>query len=164
MVPDELLYAYTCIYIYIYISLPFTSIRFCSTCPRNIRRGMGINETLFFVVVDTRCDERRHFWDPCPRRAASQIDLVQHGSKTTIITHHHSDSRVTNRPQAKRHNILITALNSSQVAFVNPRWRVTHMLKLSNSVDRIGKGRFFLSVGEALDACSPRKCADPESC
>uniref|UniRef100_A0A2P2ILM0 STAS domain-containing protein n=1 Tax=Rhizophora mucronata TaxID=61149 RepID=A0A2P2ILM0_RHIMU len=39
-----------------------------------------------------------------------------------------------------------------QVSIANPRWQVVHKLKLTKFVDRIGKGRMFLTVSEAVSA------------
>lgn len=42
------------------------------------------------------------------------------------------------------------------LAVANPRWQVIHKLKLAKVVDKIGKDWIFLSVGEAVDACSSK--------
>ncbi|KAJ8769523.1 hypothetical protein K2173_005126 [Erythroxylum novogranatense] len=42
--------------------------------------------------------------------------------------------------------------NGIELAFVNPRWQVIHKLKLANFVEKI-RGKVFLTVEEAVDAC-----------
>lgn len=46
--------------------------------------------------------------------------------------------------------------HSIHLAVANPRWQVIHKLKLAKVVDKIGKDWIFLSVGEAVDACSSK--------
>ncbi|KAF5749826.1 low affinity sulfate transporter 3 [Tripterygium wilfordii] len=43
--------------------------------------------------------------------------------------------------------------NGMEIAFTNPRWQVIHKLRLANFVGKVGGGRIFLTVAEALDAC-----------
>ncbi|KAK4768835.1 hypothetical protein SAY86_026985 [Trapa natans] len=73
-------------------------------------------------------------------------------------------SNVTNADTSGIHaleELHIKLMSSNiEVAFVNPRWRVMHMLKLLNSIEKIGKDRFFLSIGEAVDACSSMNPAE----
>ena len=41
----------------------------------------------------------------------------------------------------------------------NPRWQVIHKLKLAKFVDKIGRERVFLTVGEAVEGCLGSKVA-----
>ncbi|XP_028113815.1 low affinity sulfate transporter 3-like isoform X2 [Camellia sinensis] len=38
-----------------------------------------------------------------------------------------------------------------ELAVANPRWQVIDKLKVAKFVDKIGKGRIFLTVSEAVD-------------
>ncbi|KGN53230.1 low affinity sulfate transporter 3-like [Cucumis sativus] len=48
------------------------------------------------------------------------------------------------------------ATSGIEMAIANPKWQVIHKLKVSNFVAKL-KGRVFLSVGEAVDACLSAK-------
>ncbi|XP_057470289.1 low affinity sulfate transporter 3-like isoform X1 [Actinidia eriantha] len=48
-----------------------------------------------------------------------------------------------------------------ELAVANPRWKVIHKLKVAKFVDKVGKGRIFLTVSEAVDACFSSKIAGP---
>ncbi|XP_056167185.1 low affinity sulfate transporter 3-like isoform X2 [Syzygium oleosum] len=52
-----------------------------------------------------------------------------------------------------------------EVAMANIRWQVIHQLKLANFLDKIGKERVFLSVGEAVKySCVSSKFTGPTNC
>ncbi|CAK9324277.1 unnamed protein product [Citrullus colocynthis] len=48
------------------------------------------------------------------------------------------------------------AASGIELAIANPKWQVIHKLKVANFVAKL-KGRVFLSVGEAVDACLTAK-------
>ncbi|GFZ10022.1 slufate transporter 2;1 [Actinidia rufa] len=48
-----------------------------------------------------------------------------------------------------------------ELAVANPRWKVIHKLKVAKFVDKVEKGRIFLTVSEAADACFSSKIAGP---
>ena len=46
-----------------------------------------------------------------------------------------------------------------QLAVANPKWQVIQKMKLANFVDKIGRDRIFLTVGEAIEGCLGAKLA-----
>lgn len=51
-----------------------------------------------------------------------------------------------------------------QLAIANPGWQVIHKMKLARLVDKIGETWIFLTVGEAVEACSGAKMDDGCGC
>lgn len=47
-----------------------------------------------------------------------------------------------------------------QLALANPRMQVIHKLKMAKFVEKVGRGWFFLTVCEAVDACLGSKLAN----
>nr|GMD52215.1 low affinity sulfate transporter 3-like [Ipomoea batatas] len=45
------------------------------------------------------------------------------------------------------------ASQNTQLAIAGPRWKVIEKLKKANIVDKLGRGCFFLTIGDAVDAC-----------
>ncbi|XP_060961637.1 low affinity sulfate transporter 3 [Cannabis sativa] len=44
-------------------------------------------------------------------------------------------------------------LHGIGLAVANPKWQVIHKLKLAKFIDKIGKERIFMTVGEAVEGC-----------
>ncbi|XP_052146246.1 low affinity sulfate transporter 3-like isoform X2 [Oryza glaberrima] len=51
-----------------------------------------------------------------------------------------------------------------QMAIAKPGWQVIHKMKLARLVDGIGEGWFFLTVGEAVEACLANKAGNALEC
>lgn len=51
-----------------------------------------------------------------------------------------------------------------QVALANPRWRVISKIKMSNFIDKLGRGAVFLTVEDAVDANLDSKLHGLNSC
>uniref|UniRef100_A0A0D9VQP4 STAS domain-containing protein n=1 Tax=Leersia perrieri TaxID=77586 RepID=A0A0D9VQP4_9ORYZ len=50
--------------------------------------------------------------------------------------------------------------NRVQMAIARPGWQVTHKMKLARLIDGVGEGWFFLTVGEAVEACLANKAGN----
>jgi low affinity sulfate transporter 2 len=50
------------------------------------------------------------------------------------------------------------------MAIAKPGWQVIHKMKLARLVDGIGEGWFFLTVGEAVEACLANKAGNALEC
>ncbi|KAL5218733.1 hypothetical protein ABZP36_019417 [Zizania latifolia] len=51
-----------------------------------------------------------------------------------------------------------------QMAIARPGWQVTHKMKVARLVDGVGEGWFFLTVGEAVEACLANKASISLEC
>ncbi|XP_015690909.1 sulfate transporter 2.1-like isoform X3 [Oryza brachyantha] len=51
-----------------------------------------------------------------------------------------------------------------QMAMARPGWQVTHKMKLARLIDEVGERWFFLTVGEAVEACLTMKAANALEC
>lgn len=48
-----------------------------------------------------------------------------------------------------------------QLAMVNPRRQVIHKLRAAQFVDKVGRERIFLTIGDAINACGSAKFVGP---
>ncbi|KAG8073844.1 hypothetical protein GUJ93_ZPchr0006g40913 [Zizania palustris] len=51
-----------------------------------------------------------------------------------------------------------------QMAIASPGWQATHKMKVARLVDGVGEGWFFLTVGEAVEACLANKASIALEC
>lgn len=51
-----------------------------------------------------------------------------------------------------------------ELALASPKWQVMSKLKLAKFVDKVGRGRFFLNVEDAIDVLFDSKISAPNSC
>ncbi|CAI9116356.1 OLC1v1017478C2 [Oldenlandia corymbosa var. corymbosa] len=52
----------------------------------------------------------------------------------------------------------------TELALASPRWHVISKLKLAKLVDKLGRGRIFLTVEDAIEACFDSKMSTLNSC
>lgn len=113
------------------------------------------------IFCHFRCDEHRHCRNSCTGRAEQEVALNwNRGEKMRYSIY----NLVFGYRQIWHSKVFPFSYCFLQLAIANPKWQVVQKLKVAKLVDRIGRGRIFMTVGEAVAASIKTKLTSLNNC